>query len=158
MAGEKAQHRCPGWLSWCLGSSPKWLPARLLVSVHAVPKIAQNGTEGAVTVLRLRAIDPHRLAGAVIDELDPGLLEERGFAVQTDLELGHARRADDLFRRDPIRAFGKDSDELDTAARNDDGLEAVCTEVAEQLQLRLVNKVGVEPIEPGGARRREPFM
>src|SRR4051794_37512152 len=76
-----------------MGSSPKWLPARLLVSVHAVPKRAQNGTEGAVTVLRLRAIDPHRLAGAVIDELDRGLLEERGFAVQTDFELGHARRA-----------------------------------------------------------------
>lgn len=124
-----------------MGSSPKWLPARLLVSVHAVPKRAQNGTEGAVTVLRLRAIDPHRLAGTVIDELDRGLLEERGFAVQTNFELGHARRADDLFRRDPIRAFGKDSDELDAAARDDEGLEAVRTEVAEQLQLRLADEV-----------------
>ena len=33
------------------------------------------------------AIDPHRLAGAIIDELDRGLLEERGFAVRADLEL-----------------------------------------------------------------------
>ena len=84
---------------------------------------------------------PTGLPGAVIDELDRGLLEERGFAVQTNFELGHARRADDLFRRDPIRAFGKDSDELDAAARDDEGLEAVRTEVAEQLQLRLADEV-----------------
>jgi hypothetical protein len=46
-----------------------------------------------------------------------------------------------LFRRDPIRAFGKDSDELDAAARDDEDLEAVRTEVAEQLQLRLADEV-----------------
>ena len=63
-----------------------------------------------------------------------------------------------MFRRDPIRAFGKGSDELDTAARDDEGLEAVRTEVAEQLQLRLVDEVGVEAAKPGVPRRRQPFM
>jgi len=38
--------------------------------------------------------------------------------------------------------------ELDAAARDDEGLEAVRAQIAEQLDHRLVDQVGVGPVEP----------
>ena len=47
------------------------------------------------------AVDAHRLAGTVVDELDLGFLEQHGLAA-AQLELHLAAAADDLLGRDAV--------------------------------------------------------
>ena len=66
------------------------------------------------------------------------------------------RRADDLLGRNAVDLLGPRPHELDAAARHDEGLEAVGAQIGEQFQHRLVDQLGVGPLEPRIARGREP--
>ena len=66
------------------------------------------------------------------------------------------RRADHLLGRDAVDLLGPRPHELDAAAGDDEGLEAVGAQIGEQLQHRLVDQLGVGPLESGVARGREP--
>ena len=101
-------------------------------------------------------VDADRLAGAVVDELDLGFLEEDRLAVRLHLELHHARGADHLLGRDAVDPLGEHAHELDAAARDDEGLEALRAQIGEQLEHRLIGELGVRPVEPRMASGGEP--
>ena len=72
------------------------------------------------------------------------------------LNLSHAGRADHLLGRNAVDLLGPGPHELDAAARDDEGLEAVGAQVGEQLQHRLVDEIGVGPLEARMPRGRDP--
>ena len=78
-----------------------------------------------------------------------------GLAV-AHLEPRLDRRADDLLGRNAVDLLGPRPHELDAAAGDDEGLEAVGAQIGEQLQHRLVDQLGVGPLEAVIARGREP--
>ena len=113
--------------------------------------VAERGDRAAADVL----VDADRLAGLVVDEVDLGQPEQKRLAV-AHLESCLDRRADDLLRRNAVDALGPRAHELDAAARDDEGLEAVGAQVGQQLEHRLVDQLGVRPLEARIACRREP--
>ena len=66
--------------------------------------------------------------------------------------------ADDLLGRDAVDPLGPRPHELDAAAGDDERLEAVGAQVGEQLQHRLVDQLGVGPLELRVPRRGEPVL
>ena len=84
-----------------------------------------------------------------------GQPEKRWRAV-LDLKSSLDRRPDDLLRRHAVDPLGPRPHELDAAARHDEGLEAIGAEVSEQFQHRLVDQLGIGPLEAVIARGREP--
>ena len=72
------------------------------------------------------------------------------------LELRLDRRADHLLGRNAVDLLGPRPHELDAAAGDDEGLEAVGAEIGQHLQHRLVDQLGVRALEPVIARGREP--
>ena len=100
-------------------------------------------------------VDADRLAGLVVDEIDLGQPEQHRLAV-AHLEPRLDRRADDLLGRNAVDLLGPRAHELDAAAGDDEGLEAVGAQVGEQLQHRLIDQLGVGPLEARIARGREP--
>ena len=84
-----------------------------------------------------------------------GSLHEHGPAV-AHLELHLAAAADHLLGRDAVDLLRPRAHELDAAARDDVGLEAVRAQVGEQLEHRLVDHLGVGPIEARVPRGRDP--
>src|SRR5215468_1131111 len=91
-------------------------------------------------------IDPNRLARPVIDELDLRQLEDRGLAV-LQAELCLAIGADDLLWRNAIDPGSPGPDEFDAPARDDEGLEALLSQISQQLQHWLKDEVDIEPVE-----------
>jgi hypothetical protein len=73
-------------------------------------------------------VDADGLAGLVVDEVDLGEAADDG-SVRRHLELGLDARADDLLGRDAVDLLGEDAQELDAAAGDDEGLEAVRPQV-----------------------------
>ena len=72
------------------------------------------------------------------------------------LEPGLDRGAHHLLGRNAVDALGPRAHELDAAARDDEGLEAVGAQIGEQLQHRLVDQLGVGPLPAAVARGRDP--
>ena len=66
--------------------------------------------------------------------------------------------ADDLLGRDAVDPLGPRAHELDAAAGDDVRLEAVRAQVGEQLEHRLVDQLGVGPLESRVLGRREPVV
>ena len=113
--------------------------------------VAERGDRAAADVL----VDADGLAGLVVDEVDLRQRNRTGLPSRiSNLRLD--RRADDLLGRDAVDPLGPRAHELDAAAGDDEGLEAVGAQVGEQLQHRLVDQLGVGPLEPRMARGGEP--
>jgi hypothetical protein len=68
-------------------------------------------------------VDADGLAGLVVDEAIPGLLHDRRHPVVTAYSVGVA--ADHLLGRDAVGLLGEGAHEIDAAARDDPGLEAL---------------------------------
>ena len=66
------------------------------------------------------------------------------------------RGADDLLGRNAVDALGPGPHEVDAAAGDDERLEAVGAQVGEHLEHRLVDEIGVEPLEARMPRGGEP--
>ena len=129
-------------------SGPRGGPAEHLVVAVGV---AERGD-------RPPADDPlnaHGLARVVVDEVHLRQADEGGLAV-ADLVLDLDRAADDLLGRDAVDLLGPGPHELDAAAGDDVRLEAVGSQVGEQLQHRLIDQLGVRPLESRVLRRRDP--
>ena len=104
----------------------------LLVAVG----VAERGDGPAADVL----VDADGLAALVVIEVQLRQAHEHGLAVaQFKLRL-HAA-ADDLFRRDAIDLLRPRAHELDAAAGDDEGLEAVRAQVGEHFEHRLIGHV-----------------
>ena len=72
-------------------------------------------------------------------------------------KLGLDRRTHHLLGRNAVNPFGPRSHELDAAAGDDEGLEAVGAQIGEQFEHRLVDKLGVGAVEARMARGGEPI-
>ena len=88
-------------------------------------------------LFELGELDQHRLAVA---QLEPGL----------------DAAADHLLRRDAVGFFRVAADEIDPAARDDERLEPIRSQVRQQLELRLVDTFLVKSMESRVTRRIEP--
>ena len=100
-------------------------------------------------------VDVGRLALLVVVAAELGQLDQHRAAV-SELELDLAAAADDLGGRDAVDLLREDAHEVDPAAGDDPGLEAVGAQVGEQLQHRLVDAVRVGSLEAGMLRRADP--
>ena len=67
-----------------------------------------------------------------------------------------AAAADDLLGRNAIDLLGPRAHELDAAAGDDEGLEAVRAQVGEQFEHRLIDHLGVELAGLRMLRRGDP--
>ena len=65
-------------------------------------------------------------------------------------------RADHLLARDAVGLLGEGADQVDAAAGDDEGLEAVRAQIAEQLDLRPVGALLEQPAELRVPRRGKP--
>src|SRR4029434_8038783 len=101
-------------------------------------------------------VDADRLTWTVVDELDLGVLHEYRLAVGRQLKTHYAGGTHHLLGRNAVNTFGEDTHEFDAAAGDDESLETVGAEIAQQLQHRLVDQLGIGPIETGVARRGDP--
>ena len=72
------------------------------------------------------------------------------------LNSSHAGRADHLLGRNAVDLLGQGAHELDAAARHDEGLEAVGAQVLQQLEHRLIDEIGIGPVEARVPRARDP--
>src|SRR4029079_8842445 len=110
------------------GPSPAAVHSSISLSPSEFPK-AKSGR-------RPMKLDADRLSGVVVDQLDLRELHQDRLPVRAGLQLEAPVRADDLLGRDAVDALGEDAHELDPAARDDEGLEAVRAEVIQQLAHR----------------------
>ena len=102
-------------------------------------------------------VDPDWLAGLVVDEVDLGQARDHRHAV-AKLVLRADAAPDHLLRRHAVSLLGPWAHELDAAARDDEGLEAVRAQEGEQLEHRPVDALGVGAGELGMLRAREPAL
>ena len=102
-------------------------------------------------------VDADRLARPVVDELDLGLLHQHRLVGRLHHVLRDAGRAHHLLRRNAVGALGPRPHELDAAARDDEGLELVGAQIGQQLEHRLIDEIGVGPLEARMARRGDPL-
>ena len=101
-------------------------------------------------------VDADRFPRLVVHQVDLRQLHEDRLAVP-HLELRLPHRPHHLLRRDAIDLLGKHAHELNAAARDDEGLEAVGAEVGEELQHGLVDQVRVRPLELRVLRLPDPL-
>src|SRR3954447_6515043 len=94
-------------------------------------KIAVRVAESEDRTAADEVVDADWLAGAAVDEIDPGLFYQLGFAICPDLEFGNARRAHHLLRWYSVDLLRPWPHELDAAARHDEGLEPIGPQVSE---------------------------
>ena len=78
-----------------------------------------------------------------------GMANERRLAVFVLLEFGDDAGTDDLLRRNAIGFFRDRAHECNAAAGDDEGLEAVGTQVGEQFKLGLIDAFGVGRLNLG---------
>src|SRR6185295_5157615 len=76
------------------------------------------------------AVDADRLARAVVDEDEVRAAPQHGLTV-LHLELHLLLAADDLLGGNAVGLLGPGPHELDRAARDDEGLEAICAQISE---------------------------
>ena len=81
-----------------------------------------------------------------------GSLMRTGLAVRSYLKLVRARGADHLLGRNAVDPLGIDAHEILAAAGDDVGPEAVGAEIFEELDLRLIDEIGVRPLPARIAR------
>ena len=82
--------------------------------------------------------------------------EHRLAVAHFELRLDAA--ADDLLGRDAIDLLRPRAHELDAAAGDDEGLEAVRPQVGEQFEHRLIDHLGVGPLGLGMLRGGDPIL
>lgn len=102
-------------------------------------------------------IDPDWLAGFVVDEVQLGQAHVHGFAV-TQFELCFDAATDDLLGRNAVDLLRPRAHELDAAAGNDEGLEAVRAQVGEHFKHRLIDHLGKRPLGYGVLGGGEPVF
>lgn len=115
-----------------------WTRARCDVAEHLV--IAVGVAERRDRPAAQELADADRLAGLVVDEVDFVQSYEHGLIV-AQLVPGADRAADDVLGRDAVNGLGPGPEELDASPRDDAGLEALRSQVGQQLQHRLVDAV-----------------
>ena len=101
-------------------------------------------------------VDADGLARAVVDEVDLGQLHRAPACRRRSSNCALDRAADHLLGRDAVGLLGPGPHEVDAAAGDDEGLEAVRAQVGQQLEHRLVDQLGVGPVEARVARGGEP--
>ena len=74
------------------------------------------------------------------------------------LKLGDAGGADDLLGRNAVGLVGVGAHELDPAAGDDVGLEALGPQIGQQFQHRLIDQLGVAPLHERMFGRRDPLL
>ena len=105
---------------------------------------------------RCAAVDADRLARAVVDEVDLGQLHAAPASPSRISNRVLPLAADDLLGRNAVDPFGPRPHELDAAAGDDERLEAVRAQVGQQLEHRLVDHLGVEPLDARMLRGADP--
>jgi hypothetical protein len=70
---------------------------------------------------------------------------------------GLDRRADQLLRGNAIHLLGPWANKLDAATRNDEGLETIRAQIGKQFEHRLVNQLGIVPLESWITRCGKPI-
>ena len=91
-------------------------------------------------------VDANWFACLVIDEVNLGSTHQNRFAI-LDLEFRDDAGANDLRRRNAIDPSGPRPHELNAAAGDNKGPETASAKVGQQFELRLVDTLGVKPIE-----------
>src|SRR6185295_11964278 len=104
--------------------------------------IAIRVAEGCDRPAANEALNAEWLTVLVVDEIHGRELDEHRLAV-AQLEFLLARAADDLLGRNAIDALGERANELHAAPRHDERLEAIDTQVGEQLEHRLIHQLGI---------------
>ena len=115
--------------------------------------VSEGGDGSPADVL----VDADGLVGLVVIEVQFRQTQQSGLAV-AHLEPCLDAAADDLLRRDAIGLLRPWPHELDTAARDDEVLEAVRPQVGEQLDHGLVGHVGEQPAGLGMFRGGDPVL
>ena len=113
------------------------------VSIRSIcrsPSELPNAADRAAADVRLM---PTGLPALSSMKSTSGSLHQHRLAV-AHLELRLAAAADDLLGRDAVDLLRPRAHELDAAAGDDEGLEAVRAQVGEQLEHRLIDHLGVE--------------
>lgn len=99
-------------------------------------------------------VDVLGLGPAVVEAVELGELGDlRPVAHEPELALD--ARADHLVARDAVFLLREGADQVDAAARDDEGPEAVVAKVGEQLDLRPVDIVREQPMQRRVPRPRE---
>ena len=102
-------------------------------------------------------VDADRLAFLVVDEVQLRQPDQHRLAVP-HLELRLDARADHLLGRHAIDLLGPWPHELDAAAGHDERLVAVCTQVRQQFDHRLVDHLEHRALRHRILRRRNPVL
>lgn len=121
----------------------------LLVAVG----IAASGDGPATDV----GVDAHGLARLVVDEGDLRQAHDDR-AVRAHLVLRFDARTDDLLERHAVDRLGPGAHELDAAAGNDEGLEAVGAQIRQKFEHGLVDHLRVELPRLWMAGRGDPVL
>ena len=129
------------------------LPAAVHCSICRSPSELPKAKIGRRPMKRLM---PTGLPGPSSMNSTFGSLHQHRLAVGAISNFVDAGRADHLLGRNAVDLLGPRPHELDAAARDDEGLEAVGAQIGEQLQHRLVDELGVGPLEARMPRGREP--
>jgi hypothetical protein len=87
-------------------------------------------------------VDSVRLADVIVHEIQFRQPRERGHP-SDDFELGHDATADHLLGWNPIDFVRKYAHKFNPPAGDNEGLEAMGTQISEQLQHRLEDQFGV---------------
>ena len=145
----RARRRCGGRGRRSARPSPAVVHCSICRSPSELPK-AKIGRRP------MKRLMPTGLPGPSSMNSTLGSFISTGLPSGADLELHHAGRADHLLGRDAVDLLRPRPHELDAAAGDDEGLEAVGAQIGEQLQHRLVDELGVGPVEARMARGRDP--
>ena len=118
-------------------------------------EVAVGVAEGDDRAAADELLDADRLAGLVVDEVDLRQLA-RARACRRAVRTSACRCCRRPARAECRRPARPRPHELDAAAGDDERLEAVGPQVREQLEHRLVDALGVRPVEPRMLGRGEP--
>ena len=127
--------------------------SRPLQHLQVAVGVAERGNGSPADLL----VDGNRLAFLVVKEVEFGQADKNRRTV-AHLELHLDAAADHLLRRDAIDFLGPRAHELDAAAGNDEGLEAIRAQVTEHLEHGLIDHLGVGAFGRGMSRRRMPVL
>jgi hypothetical protein len=117
--------------------------------------VAVGVAEGGNGALADVVVNADGLAGAVVEEIKLRQAHDDRDSVLR-LELGLHAGAHDLFGRDAVRFVGPGAHELDLAAGDDEGLEAVGAEIGKELDHRFVDELSIGVVEAAVAGPGDP--
>ena len=103
------------------------------------------------------SVDAYWLAVVVVDEVHLGFAHQNWLAI-LNFKLGHDAAAHDLLGWNSITLFAEGTNILDSTAEDDECFEATRAKERQQLQHRLIDKVGIRFVESRMAGGRQPVL